>query len=92
MFPGLTAGTGRYPTAVKTNWFKNMNKIVMECFFRSKPFDGGGKQIRGYRQRMMQEWKEHRVFEINEQRLSDQARAIRKSGWLSVWRLKIFGR
>ena len=31
----------------------------------------------------MQEWKEHGVFEITEQRLCDQARAIRKNGWLS---------
>ena len=55
----------------------------MECFLRSKPFDDDSKSIRGYRQRMMQEWKEHRFFEINEQQLSDQARAIRKNGWLS---------
>ena len=34
----------------------------MECFFRSKPFDDDGKPIRGYRQRMMQEWKEHGVL------------------------------
>ena len=32
---------------------------------------------------MMQEWKEHGVFEITEQRLCDQARAIRKNSWLS---------
>ena len=31
----------------------------------------------------MQEWKEHGVFEITEQRLCDQARDIRKNGWLS---------
>ena len=31
----------------------------------------------------MQEWKEHGVFEITEQQLCDQARAIRKNGWLS---------
>ena len=31
----------------------------------------------------MQEWKEHGVFEVTEQRLCDQARAIRKNGWLS---------
>ena len=66
----------------------------MECFFRSKPFDDDGKPIRGYRQRMMQEWKEHGVFfEITEQRLCDQARATRKNGWLSdlelenIWRM-----
>ena len=32
---------------------------------------------------MMQEWKKHGVFEITEQRLRDQARTIRKNGWLS---------
>ena len=31
----------------------------------------------------MQEWKEHGVFEITEQRLCDQERDIRKNGWLS---------
>ena len=42
---------------------------------------------------MMQEWKEHGVFEIPEQQLCDQARAIRKNGWLSdlelenIWRM-----
>ena len=29
----------------------------------------------------MQKWNEHGVFEITEQRLCDQARAIRKNGW-----------
>ena len=55
----------------------------MECFFRSKSFDDNGKPIRGYRKQMKQEWKKHRVFEITEQRLCDQARAIRKNGWFS---------
>ena len=65
----------------------------MECFFISMSFDNDGKPIRGYRQRMMQEWKEHRVFEITEQRLCEQARAIRKKVRLSdlelenVWRM-----
>ena len=30
---------------------------------------------------MMQEWKEDGVFEITEQQLCDQARAIKKNGW-----------
>ena len=55
----------------------------MECFFRRKPFGDDGKPIRGYRERMMQEWKEHRVFQITEQRLCNQARALRENGWLS---------
>ena len=57
--------------------------IVMECFFRSKPFDDNSKPIRGYRQQIIEEWKEHEVFEITKQQLCDQARAIRKNGWLS---------
>ena len=55
----------------------------MECFFRSKFFDDDRKPIRGYRQQMMQEWKEHGVFQITEQRLCNQARALRENGWLS---------
>ena len=57
---------GRYHTTVRTKWSKNVNKIAMECFFRIKPFYDDGKPIRGYRQRMMREWKEPRVFEITE--------------------------
>ena len=76
-------GPGRHPATVRTKWSKTVNMIVMECFFRSRPFDNEGKPIRGYRQRMMQEWKEHGVFEISEQRLCNQARAIRKNGCLS---------
>ena len=76
-------GPGRHPTTVRTKWSKNMNKIVMKCFFRSQPFDDDGKPIIGYRQRMMQEMKEHGVFEITEQRLCDEARAIRKNGWVT---------
>jgi len=34
-------------------------------------------------QRIMREWRERGVFYISEQRLCDQARAIRKNGWLS---------
>ena len=52
-------GPSCHPTTVRTKWSKNVSKIVMECFFRSKPFDDDGKPIRGYKQRMMQEWKEH---------------------------------
>ena len=53
----------------------------MEFFFKINPFDDDGKPIRGHRQRMMQEWKEHGIFEITEQRLCDKARAVRKK-WL----------
>ena len=39
-------GPGRHPTTVRRKWSKNVNKIVMECYFRSKPFDDDGKLIR----------------------------------------------
>ena len=71
------------PTTVRTKWSKNVKKIVMESFLRSKPFDDDGKPLRGYRQQMLQRWKEHGVFEITKQRLCGQARDIRKNGWLS---------
>ena len=57
---------GRLPTAVRTKWSKNVNKIAMKCLFRSQPFDDEGKPIIGYRQRMMQEMKEQGVFEMTE--------------------------
>ena len=59
-------GPGRHPTTVRKKWSKNVNKIVMVCLFGSKPFDDDGKLFRGYRKRMMQEWKEHGVFDITE--------------------------
>ena len=43
-------GPGRLPTTARTKWSKNVNKIVMKCFFRSQPFDDDGKPIIGYRQ------------------------------------------
>ena len=81
-------GPGRHPTTVRTKWSKDVNKVVMECFFRSKPFDVEGKPIRGYRQRMMREWRERGVFDVTEQRVCDQARMIRKNGWLSQLELE----
>jgi hypothetical protein len=57
----------------------------------SKPVDDDGKPIRGYRRRMYDFWKERAcqsdgssmVRIVSEQRLCDQARMIRKNGWLS---------
>ena len=60
----------------------------MECFYRSKPFDEEGKPIRGYRQRMFREWRDRGLFESTEQRVCDQARAIRKNRWLSQLELE----
>ena len=64
----------------------------MECFYRSKPFDGEWKPVRGYRQRMFREWRDRGLFESTEQRVCDQARAIRKNGWLSQLELETIKR
>ena len=57
--------------------------MIMECYFQSKPTDKNGVPIRGYRQRMYKAWQEKGIFQLTEQRITDQARAIRKNGWLT---------
>ena len=79
---------GRDQVTARTKWNKEVNKVVMECFYRSKPFDEEGKPVRGYRQRMFREWRDRGLFESTEQRVCDQARAIRKNGWLSQLELE----
>ena len=48
----------------------------MYCKFKSNPI------VRGYRERMMRIWEEVGTFEVKEQRLVDQARAIVVNKWL----------
>ena len=54
---GEQRGPGRYPTTARMRWNKEVNKVVMECFYRSNPFNEEGRPIRGYRQRMFREWR-----------------------------------
>ena len=60
-------GPGRHPATARMKWDKEVNKVVMECFYRSRPFNEEGKPIRGYRQRMFREWKDRGMFETTEQ-------------------------
>ena len=90
--PAQQRGLGRHPATARMKWDKEVNKVVMECFYRSRPFNEEGKPIRGYRQRMFREWKDRGMFETTEQRLYDQARAIRKNGWLSELELEMIRR
>ena len=76
-------GPSRHTASARVKWNKEVKKVVMECCYRSKSFDEEGKPIRGYRKRMFREWKERGMFESTEQRVRDQAKAIRKNGWLS---------
>ena len=59
----------------------------MECLYSSKPFDEEGKPMRGYRTSIYREWRERGMFESTEQRVCDQAKPIRKNGWLSELQL-----
>ena len=90
--PVQQRGPGRHPATARKKWSKEVNIVVMECYFRSKPLDENGVPIKGYRQRMYKEWKERGFFDVSEQRVCDQARAIRKNGWLTELELEMIQR
>ena len=79
---------GRHQVTARMKWNKEVNKVVMECFYRSKTFDEEREPVRGYRQRMFREWRDRGLFELTEQRVCDQTRAIRENEWLSQLELK----
>ena len=83
---------GRNQATARMKWTKEMNIVVMECSYSANPFDENGVPVRGYRQRMYREWRERGMFNTSEQRLCDQARAIRKNGWLSEVELEAIRR
>ena len=97
-----SSSSGRYPveqqcrlghhpvTADKSRrrWSKEINMKILECYFRCKPVDENGVPVRGYRQRMYKEWQEIDPFTSTEQRIADQARAIRKNGWVTDMELE----
>ena len=90
---GEQRGPGRHPITARKKWSKEVNIVVMECYFRSNPIDDNGIPIKGYRQRMFREWLERGPFiDVTEQRICDQARAIRKNGWLTEVELEMIKR
>ena len=96
-FPGwcflvLQQEPGLHQVTTRMKWNKEVNKVVMECFCRWKPFDEEGKPARGYRQRMSRKCKDRGLFKSTEQRVCDQARVIRKNGWLSQLELETIKR
>ena len=56
---------------------KEVNKLVMRCFYQSDP------TRRGYRKRMIAIWKVFANFERTDQRVVDQVRVIRTNEWLT---------
>ena len=61
----------------RTKWSKNVNKLVMQCYFKSDP------SKKNYRKRIHVIWNEIGGFELTEQKLIGQTRALRKNKWLS---------
>ena len=49
----------------------------MECYLLSEP------KIRRYRKRMLSLWLQKGMFWVSEQRLVDQANAIRRNSWMA---------
>ena len=86
--PTQQRGPGGHPATARVKWNTEVNKLVIQCFYISKLFDEEGKAIRGYRKRMFREWREKGMFESTEQCVFDQARAIRKNGWLTELEMK----
>ena len=82
----------RHPATARKEWTKQVNMIVMECYYRSRPVSETGVPIRGYRKRMHSQLKIRGMFECTEQRIGDQARAIKKNGWLSDLELEAIRR
>ena len=75
---------GRHHATARKKWPKKVNIVVMECYYRSNPIDDNGVPLKGYKQRMYKKWFEQGASgNAIEQRICDQARAIRRNGWLA---------
>ena len=64
-------------TSKKRKWTSHEDKIVMDCYLLSEP------KIRGYRKRMLSLWLQKGMFWVSEQRLVNQANAIRRNSWMT---------
>ena len=49
---------GCHQVTPRMKWNKEVITVVMEYFYRSKPFDEERKPVRGYRQIMFIEWRD----------------------------------
>ena len=81
-----------HPATARKEWTKNANMIVMECYCRSRHVSETEVPIRGYRKKMYSQWKIRGMFESTEHRICDQARAMKKNGWLSDLELEAMRR
>ena len=56
---------GRHQATARRGWGYRINKIVIECYYRSNP------SKRGYRKRMLAVWEQLGEFETTQQQLAD---------------------
>ena len=65
----------------------------MECYYKLNPIDENGVPLKGYSQRMYRKLLERGPFgNATKQKIYDQARAIRKNGWLTEIELEMLKR
>ena len=69
--PAQQRGPGRHHFTARKQWSKELDIVVMECYYRSNPIDNG-VPLKGYRQRIYREWLERGTFgDGTEQRICD---------------------
>ena len=47
---------GRHHATARKKWSKEVNIVVMECYYRSNPIDDNGAPLKRYQQRMYRKW------------------------------------
>lgn len=52
---GTVGGPSCHPATARVKWNKEVNKVLMEWFYKSKTFDEEEKPIKGYRKRKFRE-------------------------------------
>ena len=91
--PAHQQGPGRHYVTARKKWSKELDIVVMKCCYRWNPIDKNGVLLKGYRQRMNREWLEQGPFgDATEKRICDQARVIKKNGWLMEVELEMLKR
>ena len=72
---------------------KEVNIVVMECYYKSNPIDENDVPLKEYRQKMYRKWLERGPFgDATEQGVCYQARVIRKNEWLTEIELDMIKR
>ena len=56
--PAQQRGPGCHHVTATKKWSKELDIVVMECYYRSNPVNNNGVHLKGHRQRMNREWLE----------------------------------